>query len=144
MLRENIKAAMASIRSARFRSFLTMLGVIIGVTSVITTASLGEGVKRQVTGYTRGVGSDLITVRPGNVVRRDDKGNITSVNLLSFLASKSLSDRDVKLGGLSISLSCEVSVRWRDTLPGRDKKDLFDHDTFTIPFVKTIQLISGT
>jgi putative ABC transport system permease protein len=39
---ENIKLALSSIRANKMRSFLTMLGIIIGISSVITIASLGE------------------------------------------------------------------------------------------------------
>lgn len=79
-LRGNIKLARQSIRSSRWRSFLTMLGVIIGVLSVVTIVSLGEGVKQQIRqqGFHRG--QDLVTVLPGQRVERDAKGKVTKVN----------------------------------------------------------------
>ncbi len=96
MFSEHLRMARSSIKAARFRSFLTMLGIIIGVVSVITTVSLGEGVKRQVSGQTNSVGSDLITIRPGSLVKRDDTGKITGVNVLSFLSSSRISDKDLQ------------------------------------------------
>ena len=42
LIMENIKLALSSIRANKMRSFLTMLGIIIGISSVITIASLGE------------------------------------------------------------------------------------------------------
>ncbi|MBI2034793.1 MAG: ABC transporter permease [Candidatus Levybacteria bacterium] len=51
----------------RVRSFLTMLGVIIGVSSVILLISLGSGVKTFVTGELEGLGSNLIIVVPGQI-----------------------------------------------------------------------------
>lgn len=42
--------ALQSIRSTKLRSLLTMLGIIIGVASVITAVSLGEGIRQQVAG----------------------------------------------------------------------------------------------
>lgn len=96
MLSDNFRMAFASLRSARLRSFLTMLGVIIGVASVVTTVSLGEGVKRQVSGQLDKLGSDLITVRPGKLT---DGGStaIGSLNLFSAgLGSGSLSEVDLK------------------------------------------------
>ena len=42
VIMENIKLALSSIRANKMRSFLTMLGIIIGISSVITIASLGE------------------------------------------------------------------------------------------------------
>ncbi len=96
MLSEHIRVALSSIRRARFRSTLTMLGIIIGVVSVITTVSLGEGIKRQVSGHISNVGTDLITVRPGSLVKRDDQGKITGVNVLSFLSSSRISEKDLQ------------------------------------------------
>lgn len=96
ILSEYIKIALASVRAARFRSFLTMLGIIIGVVSVITTASLGEGIKRQIASPDQQVRNDLITIRPGKLVNRDDSGKASSINLLSFLSSSSISSKDVE------------------------------------------------
>jgi len=90
--RGNFKAAWKSVRRNRGRSFLTMLGIIIGVASVVSVVSIGEGVKRQVTMQINHVGSDLITVRAGQLS--------TSANgRLSVLSgvhvSGSLSDKDL-------------------------------------------------
>lgn len=65
MIVTDIKMAMNSIKSTRIRSFLTMLGVIIGVTSVVMIVSLGQGVKNQVISQIHQSGKDVITVRPG-------------------------------------------------------------------------------
>jgi ABC-type antimicrobial peptide transport system permease subunit len=71
-----------------------MLGIIIGVVSVITAVSLGEGVKNQVAGQIGRLGHELITVHPGNLVKRDESGKITGVNLLSTLGRGTLSEED--------------------------------------------------
>ena len=65
MTTEYFKMAVASIRGARFRSALTMFGIIIGVSSVVTIVSLGEGVKQQVTTQAGEISDSLIVVRPG-------------------------------------------------------------------------------
>lgn len=93
----NIRMALSALRASRLRSLLTMFGIIVGVLSVIITVSLGEGIKRQVLGQVNHLGSDLITVRPGNVVTRNKEGEITKVNLTSVygFGSGSLSDADV-------------------------------------------------
>jgi ABC-type antimicrobial peptide transport system permease subunit len=78
----NVRMAIASLKSAKMRSFLTMLGVIIGVVSVVTVVSIGEGIKHQVSREINQLGRDLITIRPGDVVQRSNSGNIDNVNLL--------------------------------------------------------------
>lgn len=92
----NVKMALASLRSARVRSLLTMLGIIIGITSVVTTVSIGEGIKQQITGQINRLGSDLVTVRSGKAINRDEAGNITGVNLFSALSSSTLTETDLK------------------------------------------------
>ena len=59
---QGIKMAMSSILTNKLRSFLTMLGIIIGVAAVITLVSLGQGSTKQVTEQVQGLGSNLITV----------------------------------------------------------------------------------
>ncbi len=65
LLIEYYKMALESIRAARFRSLLTMFGIIIGVSSVVTVISLGEGVRQQVTTQAGELSDSLIVVRPG-------------------------------------------------------------------------------
>lgn len=90
------KMAIQSINGSKWRSFLTMLGVLIGVLSVVTIVSLGEGVKQQITRQVDQAGPDLITVRPGQLVTRDKSGNVVDVDLLGVLGSGSLSEEDIE------------------------------------------------
>jgi ABC-type antimicrobial peptide transport system permease subunit len=48
-----------------------MLGIVVGITSVITIVSLGEGVKRQIVGQLNHFGKDIITVRPGGNLQQN-------------------------------------------------------------------------
>jgi putative ABC transport system permease protein len=92
----NFKLAIKTMRGSRWQSALTMFGIIVGIVSVITTVSLGEGIKRQVLGEINTVGSDLITIRPGNAVIRDKNGNIIKINpeYVYGFGSGSLSEQD--------------------------------------------------
>jgi putative ABC transport system permease protein len=60
-----IKLARSAMRASRWRSLLTMLGIIVGIVSVVTTVSIGEGVKRQIIDQINFRGEDLITILPG-------------------------------------------------------------------------------
>lgn len=60
---ENFKMALESIKSNKLRSFLTMLGIIIGVSSVIAIVSLGRGGKEIVTGQLEKIGSSTIQIK---------------------------------------------------------------------------------
>ncbi len=70
---ENAIMAVKNLRSNKMRSFLTMLGIIIGVGAVITMVSLGEGAKNQITQQISAIGSNLIIVSPG-------RNSIDSIN----------------------------------------------------------------
>lgn len=94
MWRNNAKLALASLRSAKWRSFLTMLGIIVGVVSVVTVVSIGEGVKQQLVAQINQSGPDLITVRPGKVVNRDSAGNVTGYDMLGMIGAGDLEESD--------------------------------------------------
>lgn len=95
--RGNIKMAVASVRSTKWRSALTMLGIIIGVVSVVTVVAIGEGIKHQVSGQINQLGRDLITVRPGQLVQRNGSGAISGVNVFSGIDSfGSLTNADLR------------------------------------------------
>ncbi|MGE5583625.1 MAG: ABC transporter permease [Bacillota bacterium] len=71
---ENALMAVKNLQSNKVRSFLTMLGIIIGVGAVITMVSLGDGAKQQITQKITAMGSNLITVSPG----RNSAGDINN------------------------------------------------------------------
>ncbi len=57
--------ALRELRRNKMRSFLTMLGIIIGVAAVITLVTLGGGATKQVTEQIAGLGSNMLMVNPG-------------------------------------------------------------------------------
>jgi putative ABC transport system permease protein len=62
--------ALAAIRANKLRSFLTMLGIIIGVGAVITMVALGSGAQKAVQDNIQALGSNLLTVMPGQAFNR--------------------------------------------------------------------------
>ena len=62
---EIILVALGAIRANAMRSFLTTLGIIIGVAAVITMVALGEGAQRQVEEQIQRMGTTVLTIRPG-------------------------------------------------------------------------------
>ncbi|MDE3095699.1 MAG: ABC transporter permease [Chloroflexota bacterium] len=59
--------AIGALRTNILRTLLTMLGIIIGISAVITLTAAGEGAQQGVTNRIRGLGSNLLFVRPGSV-----------------------------------------------------------------------------
>jgi macrolide transport system ATP-binding/permease protein len=64
---EHFKQACRMIASNKLRSFLSMLGVLIGVACVITMLALGRGARESITEQLSRLGSNLLSVRPGSV-----------------------------------------------------------------------------
>ncbi len=94
MIWENIKMAFMSLRASKLRSFLTMLGIIIGIAAVVSINSVGEGVKKQVSDQITGLGTNLLTVTSGKTVSKDSKGK-TQTNFASSAGASTLTPKDL-------------------------------------------------
>jgi len=61
------KVAMSALKRNKLRSFLTMLGIIIGVASVITMLAIGQGSKKSIEDQISSMGSNMLFVMPGTM-----------------------------------------------------------------------------
>jgi len=68
------KIALTAIRRNKVRAFLTMLGIIIGVASVIAMLAMGEGSKLYIQNQMSGLGTNLVMIMPG----ADTRGPVRS------------------------------------------------------------------
>lgn len=71
---ESMHIALRSLGSNRLRSGLTMLGIVIGVMSVIAMLSIGQGAQAAITNQITSIGTNLLYVRPGST----DSGGVRS------------------------------------------------------------------
>ena len=62
---EGFRMAVLAMRSHKLRTFLTMLGIIIGIASVVSVVALGEGSRRQILSNISSLGTNRIDVMPG-------------------------------------------------------------------------------
>ena len=60
-----VNAVLGSLRSQRLRSFLSMLGIAIGIAAVILLTSIGEGTRRYILSEFTQFGTNLLSVNPG-------------------------------------------------------------------------------
>jgi putative ABC transport system permease protein len=65
------------------RSFLTMLGIIIGVAAVIAMVAIGQGSRQSIQSQITGMGSNMITVRPNSNVTGGARQDVSNVQALS-------------------------------------------------------------
>ena len=86
-MKQSIKMALSSILSNKMRSFLTVLGVIIGVVAVVVLSSLGEGAMDSVTGQIEDLGANLMQV----TIKTDRYTGIDLDNLASLADGETIS-----------------------------------------------------
>jgi putative ABC transport system permease protein len=75
MLWESVKLALRTIRRNVLRSFLTLLGIVIGVGAVIALVTLGQGTTDKVRADLSKLGSNMLIARPGNSMPGPPSGN---------------------------------------------------------------------
>lgn len=86
--------AWQSLSRNKTRTMLTILGIVIGVGSVIMLMSIGDGLKKYVSGQFEGLGSNIVMVLPVNVV--DEQGKPLTFQGSPPFGGKVFSDRDVR------------------------------------------------
>ncbi len=78
---EMLVVALQSIRANLFRGFLTMLGIIIGVGSVITVVALGSGAQRAIDEQIDALGASILSIRSGGRRHRGVGGSGTTLSI---------------------------------------------------------------
>ena len=112
---EPLSTACVGVATHKLRSFLTMLGIIIGVASVITLMSIGKGTTAQILSNIQNMGANLITIRPGasfgpggirgaggstqNLTMEDAEAISQQVPYISAVAPSSSSNLQLVMGG---------------------------------------------
>ncbi len=79
-----IRIAFKALMRNKLRAFLTMLGVIIGVASVIAMVAIGQGSKQSIQTQLSGMGSNMIVIRPNSNVTGGARLDATSVQTLTL------------------------------------------------------------
>ena len=78
-LLEATRTALRALRANMSRTVLTLLGIVIGVASVIAMLAIGDGAKQTVLDRISAMGTNLLLIRPGPPVRRGVGGSVASL-----------------------------------------------------------------
>ncbi len=112
---ELLLTALDTIRANKIRAFLTTLGVVIGVLSVILLVSLGEGAREYLAETFAGMGSNLLQVTPG---KRETKGfgnpPLGTIHKITREDEQALSRRATTLDGVSGVVNGGGTVRYEN------------------------------
>lgn len=88
-----LKIALKALNNNKLRCFLTMLGIIIGVASVITMLAIGQGSKNSIKAQISEMGSNMIMIHPGNMQRggaRQSADDMQTLEVADYEALKAL------------------------------------------------------
>ena len=107
---KTISIALVALRLNALRSFLTMLGIIIGIASVIVMVSVSSGSKQEIERAIDRLGSNMLTIRPGTSTTGGRHGGAGSAAPLTEGDITRLKERFGFLEGVSGSLSTSAPV----------------------------------
>ena len=105
---ELVRLAFGRLRTSRLRAALTMLGVIIGVASVVALVGVGQGTTANITSRLAGLGTNLLTINPANGsagLTLDDVAAIGKVDGVAAVAPELQTSATVAVGTTNTSTS---------------------------------------
>ena len=120
---ELLKMAWRSLGANKLRTFLTMLGVIIGVTSVIALVSVGMGVKKNILDNISRLGSNMLIIMPGSANRGGMRGAAGSVITLTYDDAEAIKNKIKNVEYVSPTVQGSYQVvygheNWNTTVTG--------------------------
>ena len=99
------KIALRALANNKLRAFLTMLGIIIGVASVIAMLAIGQGSKRSIQQQISEMGSNMIRIHPGAEMRGGVRQDPSAMQTLKLENYEKLSEECTYLSGISPNVS---------------------------------------
>jgi putative ABC transport system permease protein len=145
-LLQSLAVALQALATNKMRSGLTMLGIIIGISAVITLISVGQGVQAAVADQMEGIGSNLIFVMPGELEasRTSVQSMLRSVNIstLTYGDTLALADRRSApdLAGVAPEFVASATV----AAGNRNTQTSVAGTTPAYPYVRTFYPAIGT
>ena len=110
---ESFANALSALLANKLRSLLTMLGVIIGVGAIITTTSIGEGAKADITERIQTLGANILAVRPGQSMFRG-RGSADARRTLTVEDMEALQERGQTFSYVTPEVSSRAQVKFRN------------------------------
>jgi putative ABC transport system permease protein len=127
MIKDFVKLAYLSVKNRKVRSWLTMIGVIIGVAAVVSLIGLGEGLRAGVLGQFSFLSTDILTVQasglqtgpPGsgvvNALKEDYVDDIEDINGVDMAIGRIIEDAKIEFNG-------KADFTFAGTMPDGEKR----------------------
>lgn len=100
-----LKIALKALNNNKMRCFLTMLGIIIGVASVITMLAIGQGSKNSIKAQISEMGSNMIMIHPGNMQRGGVRQSADDMQTLEVADYEAIRDNTRYISAISPSVN---------------------------------------
>ncbi len=107
---EPFSTAWVGVVTHKLRSFLTILGIVIGVAAVITLMSIGRGAEARIISNIESMGSDLIIISPGAISYGGIRGAVGSANTLTMDDAAAISERVPYITAVAPSYSSSLQL----------------------------------
>ena len=104
------KIALRALANNKMRGFLTMLGIIIGVASVITMLAIGQGSKKSIQAEISEMGSNMIMIQPGGDIRGGVRQEASSMETLKLEDYQNIVDETRYVAAVSPSVNSSGQV----------------------------------
>ena len=142
-LRANILQTLKGFRARKSRTFLTMLGIIIGVAGVIIIVSLGAGAQQLIVGQVSRFGSNIIAVSPGKSNENGPPASVLGVRITTLTLNDITALKDT--GSVPHATYFAPLVRGSATIiSGRESLDTqFTATSGEYPMVQNIPISEG-
>ena len=119
--------ALRSVRANLLRSGLTMLGIVIGIASVMSVLAIGSGAQSDIASQIRSVGSDVLMISPGTTQHAGARQKAGSLATLTEGDVTALSDQIPQISAAAGSLSGSAQIiredrNWNTTINGTDAR----------------------
>ncbi|ANH83364.1 multidrug ABC transporter substrate-binding protein [Niabella ginsenosidivorans] len=117
------RIALRALQRNKLRAFLTMLGIIIGVASVIAMVAIGQGSKKSIQDQLSSMGSNMITIRPNSNVAAGARLDFSSVQTLTEQDITAIKKQAQYVSGVSPAVTQRGQVingnmNWNTSLQG--------------------------
>ncbi|KKQ70847.1 MAG: hypothetical protein UT33_C0015G0015 [Candidatus Peregrinibacteria bacterium GW2011_GWC2_39_14] len=139
---DTLEETYAALSANKVRSGLTMLGIIIGISSVIAMVSIGQGAQGTIQSSIQSIGSNLIMITPG--AQRGQGVQVSAGRGSAKTLTQEDADAIIKSVTSVKAVAAEVSGRYQVTAKGTNTNTSIDGVTSTYPAVKNLEVDEGS
>jgi putative ABC transport system permease protein len=138
-----IRTAFIALAANTMRSSLTMLGIIIGVSAVITLMAVGQGAQKGVTERIQGLGSNLLFIRPGQVETSNAAQAVTQSQALTLVDADAYAMDDPERFPYIEGVAPQVTFDAQVIAGGRNTHTTITGTTAEYQFVRDFYVAQG-